>query len=80
MNENQNTAQERAFEYQLHILEKEVENIESGIVRFDEHTCAIRNWTANIFSEIRRNAINWKPVAWNTGCHVHYRFQNSRII
>ncbi len=36
---------ERAFEYQLKMLEKEVDNIERGIARFDDHARATRNWT-----------------------------------
>ncbi|RJP46135.1 MAG: hypothetical protein C4583_19375 [Anaerolineaceae bacterium] len=45
MNEKQSKIKEHAFEYQLRMLEKEIDNIEHGIARFDDHTRAIRNWT-----------------------------------
>jgi hypothetical protein len=45
MDDEQTKAKEHAFEFQLRMLEKEVDNIENGIARFDEHTRAIRNWT-----------------------------------
>jgi hypothetical protein len=45
MAEKKTKEKEQAFAYQLKLLEKEVDNIEHGIARFDDHTRAVRNWT-----------------------------------
>ena len=50
MAEKPNTTKERAFAYRLRILEKEIDNIEHGIARFDEQARATRNWTVLIWT------------------------------
>jgi hypothetical protein len=50
MTEELKTAKERTFEYQLRMIEKEIDNIQQGIARFDEQTRAIRNWTVLIWA------------------------------